>query len=158
VEEKRATDGNRVLAIWGRFGRDLVTFVAVGLAAWAVHVAEGNSDKAATASENALNAVRQSEHEANERRDQTCTIFETKQKSDVDALAQTYRYLGDLTKAEMGTALNRAILAQLPRTIREAQTDDAPDYCDQTNPDGSDIGLPEPDPKLPTPPKNLPTG
>lgn len=84
------------------------------------------------------------------RRDQTCALQETKQKADVDALARTYDYLAGLSRAERRERLNVVILAQLPRTVREAQIDDAPPFCDQPG-----VGLPEPDPKLPRRPPGL---
>jgi hypothetical protein len=96
-------------------------------------------------------AQRDNERESRERLDATCTIFESSQRSDVDALAQTYRYLADLPPREMSSSLNRAVLANLPATIREATVDDAPGYCDAPG-----VGLPEPDPPLPKRPPNLP--
>jgi hypothetical protein len=130
VTPRRATDVGVAGAWWGRWGRDLITFAAVGLSAWAFF---------------------KGETERRERTDQACTIFERKHKQDVDALISTYRYLGTLSGKELAEPLNRAVLAGLPRTIREANLDDAPPYCDKPG-----VGEPEPDPKLPPRPGNLP--
>jgi hypothetical protein len=118
--------------------------VAVGLAAWSVIVSQQGITKA-------NGTLAQLKSETAQRINETCTISETKQKSDVDRLAQTYKYLGGLSKTEMAESLNRAVLASLPSVIREAQLDDAPGYCDAKG-----VGLPEPDPKLPVPPTNIP--
>lgn len=140
----------RVRIWWARWGRDLTTFIAVGLAAWAVVGTQNQVDD--------LKA------ETSQRIDETCRISEAKQKNDSEALASTYAYLAGLRPREFGQPLNRAILAGLPRTIREATTDDAPPFCDQPG-----IGLPEPDPPRPCRagmlskrcierPRNLPPG
>lgn len=135
--KRRATDSGSLPSRWGRWGRDLTVAVAVGLALWGVIGTQAN--------------VSRLEKESHDRIDETCRISETKQKSDVDALAATYRYLGQLKAAEFSQAINRAVLAGLPRTVREAQTDDAPDYCDEPH-----VGLPEPDPVLPKRPPGIP--
>jgi hypothetical protein len=126
---------------WERWGRDVVTFLAVALAAYAVFGARG-------AAIDAQDAVRGLSDETTQRIDQTCAISETKQRADVDALIRTYRYLGGLSGRQLSEPLNKAVLANLPSTIREAQTDDAPPFCDKPG-----VGLPEPDPPLPCPPK-----
>lgn len=105
--------------------------------------------------------AREAKIEQRDRVNDFCLIFETKQKSDVDSLAQTYRYLADLTPKQLATPLNRAILANLPRTIREATTDDAPDYCDEPGAAAEKkgarpVGLPEPDDKIPERPPGIP--
>lgn len=115
--------------MWGRWGRDFITFIAVALAVYSVYA----------------NSV-----ETKERVDESCTISETKQKADVDALIATYRYLGELSGKELAQPLNKAVLAGLPTTVRNAQTDDAPSYCDEP-----DVGLPEPDDKVPEVPEDL---
>jgi hypothetical protein len=63
-----------------------------------------------------------------ERLDQLCTLFETSHLEDVRQLRRTYRYLAQLSQAERQATINRFILAQLPTTEREAQTDSAPDF------------------------------
>lgn len=126
----RWQDRGGVRAAWGRWGRDIVVAVAVGLAAWSLLLErKGRED----------------------RLDQSCTIFEMHQKDDVDALSRTYRYLAGLSGGELAQPINRAILANLPRTVREAQLDDAPAYCDEPG-----RGLPEPDPRVPDRPVGLP--
>lgn len=128
---RRLTDSDTPVAIWwARWGRDMTTFAAVALAAWAV-----------------LNTV----HERASRTDQTCTVFEQQHKDDVDQLIATYRYLASLSGEELAQPLNRFVLGSLPGVIREAQTDDAPPYCDEPG-----VGLPEPDPVVPERPRALP--
>jgi hypothetical protein len=95
-------------------------------------------------------AVRQSNRETAARVDQTCAISEAKQRSDSDALIRTYRYLSSLSGRQLAQPINRAILANLPVTIRAAQIDDAPAFCDKPG-----VGLPEPDPPLPCAPKHV---
>lgn len=133
----RATDqtpgrGRTLHIWWQRLGRDLVTMFAVGLAAYAIH--EQNSETAT-------------------RRDQLCSILEQREQTDVDALKRTYEYLAGLSVKQLGEPLNRAVLAQLPSTVRAAETPDAPLYCDDPG-----VGLPEPARPvgLPKPPTNLP--
>lgn len=140
---KRAGDGNTLPAWWGRYGRDVVTFVAVCLSAWAV------IGGAQTANE-AKRAVAAQRREAKERINESCTINERKQKVDVDQLARTYAYLEALAPDEKGSALNRAIVAQLPTTEAAAREDDAPSYCDKPG-----VGLPEPDDPIPPRPASL---
>lgn len=161
----RSTDRGRIAAFWGRYGRDVTTVVAVGLAAYSVTVsintaedAKQASSDAKTASTAALRAANASKHavaqikvESKERINETCRIQEAKQKADVDQLRQLYKYLAGLTPAELTQPLNRAVLTSMPQAVREAQLDDAPAYCDEPN-----VGLPEPDPVLPKPPKGLP--
>lgn len=137
----RAEDGGPFRAWWGRWGRDLITLLAVGLSAWAVITTQGSLDKI--------------ESETEQRIDETCRISETKQANDIEALRATYEYLSGLERGQLDEPLNKAVLAGLPRTVREAQTDDAPDYCDAKTKDDRDIGLPEPDVAIPTPPPGL---
>jgi hypothetical protein len=82
------------------------------------------------------------------RADQSCTLFESNHKRDVDDLIDTYKYLNSLTPKETKETLNQFIIAILPKQEEIARVDSAPDYCDETI-DGEDIGLPEPDPVLP---------
>jgi hypothetical protein len=95
--------------------------------------------------------------EGAQRRNQTCVIFERKQKKDVDQLRDTYHYLAQLSpreyaeaKAGRGELLNRAVIANLPKTVADAKEDDAPEFCDAPG-----VGLPEPDPVLPKRPRRL---
>jgi hypothetical protein len=135
----RFTDRSTVAAAWGRWGRDAVSFFAVAMAAWSVMLSHHD--------------LTNFKREAEERRHETCLINERKQRMDVDALQRTYEYLAGLSAEQLAQPLNRAVLAQLPRTVREAQVDDAPRYCDEPG-----VGEPEPDPRLPVAPENLPEG
>lgn len=88
--------------------------------------------------------------EGRERRTQTCTIQESKQAKDVRQLKATYRYLLDLKPEERDDTINVAVLHALTETERDAHLDDAPKFCDEPN-----IGLPEPDTKIPQRPEAL---
>ena len=157
---RRAGDRSRLAAFWGRYVGNLVTVAAVGLAAIAVVVADDATEEAKRSSAQALRAskathaaVRRMKRAQRARIHATCLIQEGKQRSDISALRRTYEYLSGLEPSEFGTPLNRAVLANLPATIREAQTDDAPFYCDRKG-----VGEAEPDPDLPKRPPGIPNG
>ena len=82
--------------------------------------------------------------ENRERRDQSCALSERDHLADVKRLRRTYAYLRRLPRDEWGTNLTREVVRGLPDLEREARVDVAPAFCDEPN-----IGLPEPDPKLP---------
>jgi hypothetical protein len=90
------------------------------------------------------------EADVNDRRDQTCRLFERDHLADVERLRGTYKYLNGLAPVQFEDTLNQAILRQLPDLESEARVDSAPDYCDE---DG--VGLPEPDPVVPKRPAGL---
>jgi hypothetical protein len=121
---------------WDVWGRDLLVLVAVGLSLWST-----------VSGQQQLHEQRK---ETAARINETCRISETKQRSDVEALAQTYKYLGGLSGRQLAEPLNKAVLANLPSTIREAQTDDAPSYCQRPG-----VGLPGSPPRLPVKPPNV---
>lgn len=123
---------------WDAWGRDAVTAVAVGLAVFAVARTEAT--------------VGRLDRESKQRQDQSCRITEAKQQADVDALEQTYMYLASLSSRQLAEPLNRTILASLPRTIRDAQLDDAPAYCRRPG-----VGLDPSGKAFPQPPANLPS-
>lgn len=129
---------------WSRWGRDLVTFIAVGLAAWSVWASQASVSQSEK-------TVRRLDHESAERQDQSCRITEAKQQSDIEALSQTYKYLASLSPEQLAEPLNRTVLANLPRTIRDAELDDAPAYCKRPG-----IGLDPSTSPFPQPPPNLP--
>jgi hypothetical protein len=111
---------------------------------------------------------RQLEREGRARRSATCRSFEGNHRQEVqeldrayDSLARTYGYIDGLSAAERKQGINAAIVAALPRQETEtrrledvARNDQyqlgeyVPAYCDEPN-----VGLPEPDPKLPKPPR-----
>lgn len=82
--------------------------------------------------------------EGRKRRDQTCRIDERDHLDSVKRLRRTYDYLEHLPRAEYGSNITVAIVRQLPDVERDARHDVAPPFCDAPN-----VGLPEPDPKLP---------
>lgn len=92
------------------------------------------------------------EHEGDVREDGQCRIFEGDQKDENDELKDTYNFLYRAQqKPELrDTLLYDFALARLPVIKAKAEEDQAPGYCDE---DG--VGLPEPDPVLPEPPKGL---
>lgn len=96
------------------------------------------------------------EQETLERRDQSCSIFERKQREDVNQLRQTYQYILSLSPSQLKEPLNTAILTFLPETEKAAKIDDAPAFCDEVTEDGKDIGEPEPDPLVPERPDGIP--
>lgn len=95
-------------------------------------------------------SVNDIERESVERRDQNCKIFETEHRREIKRLTDTYRYLVALPDAERGATINRFVLANLPNLEADARLDNAPAYCDKP-----DVGLPEPDPRIPPRPKSL---
>lgn len=133
----------RLWVWWDVWLRDLIVVVAIALSLWSTAITQqtlGKQEK----------QQRAAAAESVERRDQNCLLFERSQQRSVQALANTYKYLGGLTPRQLAEPLNRAVLANLPQTISEAQTADAPPYCDDPG-----VGLPEPNPVVPKPPKGL---
>jgi hypothetical protein len=121
---------------WDVWGRDLIVLVAIGLSLWSTITGQQQ-----------LHAQKR---EQADRIDETCRISETKQRTDVDALRRTYEYLAGLSGKQLDEPLNKAVLANLPSTIREAQVDDAPSYCKAKG-----VGLPGPSPAIPVKPPGL---
>lgn len=92
------------------------------------------------------------EAEATVRRDQNCIITERQQAREVRQLEGTYEYLLKQPRRELlhPGSLPREVFIRLPLTEEVAHEDDAPPYCDEPN-----IGLPEPDLKVPERPRAL---
>lgn len=111
----RAGDSNRLVALWGRFGRDLVTTIAVGLAAYSVIVTQSTVEKIKA--------------EGVSRRDQTCIVFERMHQIDVRQLVMTYNYVTGLTADERQSSLNRAVVAGLPALEQRVKEGPPPPYC-----------------------------
>jgi hypothetical protein len=78
-------------------------------------------------------------HEGNERRGQTCTLFERQEAANVTRVRTSYAYLQSLPRREWGTTLTVAVVQGLPATEREAAATRAPTYCNVKG-----VGLPEP--------------
>lgn len=91
-------------------------------------------------------------NESQERKDQTCTVFERLHESAVRQLTGTYDYLTGLRPKDYQQPLNRAVLANLPATERAALITREPPYCNEEG-----VGLDEPGPKLPERPNAIPT-
>ena len=77
-------------------------------------------------------------------RDQSCVLFERQYRSAVDRINRTYAYVEKLTPRERRTAINRAVIQQIPQTEQDAHQARPPRYCDP-----SDVGLPGPHPRIP---------
>lgn len=88
--------------------------------------------------------------EGQDRRDQTCVLFERQHETEVKRLAQTYRYLLGLSPEEQANPLNRAVAAQLPELEERVKTIAAPPYCDEPG-----VGLSEPNPEIPKRPEGI---
>lgn len=135
----------------------IVAAVAAITALWAYRVSTRATEASARATEASRQvqiAVRRIVLEGEERRDQTCKLFETQHLADVKRLRNTYSYLGNLPVAEWGTTVTVAIVQGLRDLERDARTDSAPPYCDEPGAlaearGAKPIGLPEPDPKVP---------
>lgn len=97
--------------------------------------------------------------ESKERRNQTCRVFESAHKQEVDDLNGAYRYLAKAPPPEQGTTLYKLVLSNLKKLELQAKSDQdqegwiVPAYCDEPG-----VGLPEPDPKVPQRPAGLPLG
>jgi hypothetical protein len=91
-----------------------------------------------------------------------CYQSELTHKRDVQGLVSTYDYVKDLTEDDLRQSLNRAVVLQLPKTEDTAKDDVAPEICDETYKagflglsNGSEYGLPEPDPVIPERPAEV---
>jgi hypothetical protein len=105
-----------------------------------------------------ISIVRELKREAAQREDGQCRIFEADQLAEVEELRDTYAYLAEaqrLGPAARDAQLYRFALARLPETEAKAAEDQAPAYCDDLDDRGREIGLPEPDPVVPTRPPAL---
>ena len=141
-----STDGTKLAAI-ALVISSLSFLGAVGLFAISVGLSATNRElirDAQSASAAATKAANDVKIESAERRDQTCNLFETDHLQDVKRLRATYRYLAGLPRDERTRPLTQAVLRSLPALEREARSDPAPQFCDETF-----VGLPEPDPVVP---------
>lgn len=105
--------------------------------------------RAARGAEQAINRIRR---ESLERRDQSCLGDELEHLKDVRRLRQTYKFLLDPPPSLRD--LVPLVRIQLP-VVEDDARDRAPLFCDETQPDGSPVGLPEPDPRIPERPRAL---
>jgi hypothetical protein len=86
--------------------------------------------------------------ETHQRRDQNCVVFERLHQIDVVQLSSTYQYLADLSRGQLGTGINKAIIRQLPITEKRMRLSKPPPYCARPGIGLDDRKL-EPDPKRP---------
>lgn len=101
-------------------------------------------------------------NEQTERTDGFCTIVEGDHQDDVTALSTNYSYLERITPEDYDDPTFKFVKGQLPVTELDAYTDRAPSYCDEKSPSflwgligGDEVGLDEPDPRLPERPKGI---
>jgi hypothetical protein len=94
-------------------------------------------------------AVGKTSREADERKNETCVLFERQERAAIDQLRRTYDYLRH-PSPQLGD-LNRLVVAQLPQVEADARASRAPSYCDP-----SGVGLPGRRPGIPARPKHLP--
>ena len=126
THKRRWEDRHRV-QLWAPW---VVAVVALLMGAWSLYGWQSESQSRLTL--------------ANLVRDQNCLVFEGQHLTDVEQLRSTYAYLETLPRSEWGSPLNAAIVRGLDPLEKKARMDSAPEYCDEPN-----LGLPEPDPRLP---------
>jgi len=135
-----------------------IAFLLVALAAayanYLAFNAANNAKEAARSSNraaaNAQIAIKKVEMESRDRRDQICFQDERAHLREVNQLKRTYAYLVGLTPKQREQPLAKAIIRFLPQTEEDANTDEAPPFCDKPG-----VGLPEPDPVVPKRPAVL---
>lgn len=115
----------------------VVVSVSLGLAAYGLQQQRSHDSK----------TLHRIATEGNERRDQTCRLFEKQADESVRQLAQTYKFLERPSPGLRG--LVPLVLSGLARTEAEAHVP-APAYCDAPG-----VGLPEPNPRIPPRPPAL---
>ncbi len=147
-------------ARWHHIWRDFVPLAAIIIAAFAVFSVEGKVDETvvqaqiakadAQVASRTARTQRQTlaviQAESKDRRNQSCRVFERLETTAVRRVVTTYKYLDELPRSELvrPTLLTTAILRNLGATYQDAKASRAPPYCDKP-----DVGLPEPQPKLP---------
>jgi hypothetical protein len=143
--------GWRALREWYSFERMMLLILVVMYLAGFREIREESKNRAeavAAETEKRAAAIRA---ENRERRDQSCAISERKQATDIKKLRQTYAYLHRKRReGRLGEDLPREVIRALPRSEAEAHEDDAPPFCDEKG-----IGLPEPDPVIPSRPREF---
>lgn len=115
----------------------VVVGASLGLAAYGLQQERAHDSK----------SLHQIAREGNERRDQTCRLFEKQAADAVRQLVQTYKFLKRPAPGLRG--LVPLVLTGLARTEAEAHVP-APAYCDAPR-----VGLPEPNPRIPPRPASL---
>jgi hypothetical protein len=63
------------------------------------------------------------------RRDQNCIVFERISQSQAHQVAATYQYVADLSKAQLHTHFNQAVVQSIPGAERQARQSKPPAYC-----------------------------
>lgn len=102
-------------------------------------------------------AIHQINIERAARIDQSCRGDEAEHLDEVTRLTRTYEYLVSLPDVPFSKldSITKAVVRQVPDVEDEARSDPAPDFCDETGPNGEPIGLPEPDPTIPSRPEKV---
>jgi hypothetical protein len=63
------------------------------------------------------------------RRDQNCIVFERISQSQAHQVAATYQYVADLSKAQLQTHFNQAVVRSIPSAEQQARQSKPPAYC-----------------------------
>lgn len=134
-----------MLNVANKFQRFLAACQHRGLVAFVIL-----ASAAAYSNYQVFNTQRDFEQESNERRSQSCELFERAHRKDVRNLVLTYEYLTGLTEKQKQDPFNKLIIRQLPEAEAQAFVGKAPPYCSVKG-----VGLPGPDPKIPQRPDSL---
>jgi hypothetical protein len=63
------------------------------------------------------------------RRDQNCIVFERISQTQAHQVAATYQYVADLSKAQVLTHFNQAVVQSIPASEQQARQSKPPAYC-----------------------------
>lgn len=119
-------------------GRVVIALVIIALGcAWGIQ-------QSYSTGKNAKDAVEAVKAESRERRDQQCKQQELLQDQAAKQVIATYQYIDGISKKDIKSNLNQAVLRQAPDTYARAQASVAPQFCFERG-----IGLKEPRVALP---------
>lgn len=148
--------GQKTLQLLAFLWVGIAAFISYGSATDAALNAQGAAHTAQRAAQHGARLARKIEREGAQRRDQACRGLELAHKQEVKDLNRSYRFWEDPPPSFRDLLANPLVLEKLSDDIRNARSDQdgygqfVPKYCDAPN-----VGLPEPDPKLPKPPRAI---
>lgn len=98
-------------------------------------------------------AQRANQRANDQRRSESCRLFERQELAAKRQLVERYDYLARLPVADYGSTITRAIVRGLPAQYEDAVASTSPSYCDEPG-----VGLPEEGPSAPPalPPRPCP--